>query len=49
MVKRINSEHVFKPFDCGNQDLNDFLLNDSKMYLENLLAVTYFFETEEDT
>ena len=49
VVKRINSEHVFKPFDCGNQDLNDFLLNDSKMYLENLLAVTYVFETDEDT
>ena len=49
VVKRINLEHVFKPFDCGNQDLNDFLLNDSNMYLENLLSVTYVFETDEDT
>ena len=38
-MKRVNSQHVFKPFDCGDQDLNDFLLNDSKLYLKNLLAV----------
>ena len=38
-MKRVNAQHVFKPFDCGDQDLNDFLLNDSKLYLKNLLAV----------
>ena len=48
-MKRVNAQHVFKPFDCGDQDLNDFLLNDSKLYLKNLLAVTYVLETESRT
>lgn len=29
------------PFDCGNADLNGFFIDDSKLYLENLLATTY--------
>ena len=48
-MKRVNDKHVFKPFDCGDQDLNDFLLKDSKLYLKNLLAVTYVLETESRT
>ncbi len=28
-------------FDCGDEDLNEFLLDDAKSYLEQLLAVTY--------
>ena len=48
-MKRVNAQHVFKPFDCGDQDLNDFLLKDSKLYLKNLLAVTYVLETESRT
>lgn len=49
VLKRLTQDHEFKPFDCGNQDLNDFLLKDSKLYLKNLLAVTYIFETEDET
>ena len=47
VLKRLTQDHEFKPFDCGNQDLNDFLLKDSKLYQKNLLAVTYIFETED--
>ena len=39
-IVRLTQEHVFKPFDCGEADLNDFLLIDSKEYAKALLAVT---------
>ena len=29
------------PFDCGDDDLNNFLFDDAKRYLEDLMAVTY--------
>jgi hypothetical protein len=47
-VIRLTDDYVFKSFDCGNQDLNDFLLSDSKHYLKRLLSVTYILETEDD-
>ena len=25
VLKRLTQDHEFKPFDCGNQDLNDFI------------------------
>jgi GNAT superfamily N-acetyltransferase len=40
---------VIKPFDCGDQDLNDFLLSKAKHYQNELLAVTYLLENEERT
>ena len=39
-VVRLTQEHDFKPFDCGEGDLNEFLLQDSKQYAKGLLAVT---------
>ena len=47
-VVRLTQDYQFKSFDCGNQDLNDFLLIDSKPYLKKLLSVTYILETDED-
>ncbi len=46
---RLESDHVFKPFDCGNGDLNDFFTNDSKFFYNHLLAVTYIIESEDET
>ncbi len=46
---RLTRTHPIKHFDCGDVDLNDFLLNDSKSYLDKLLAVTYILETENET
>jgi predicted GNAT family N-acyltransferase len=46
---RLSAEYPIKPFDCGDSDLNDFLLNDSKSYLNKLLAVTYILENEHET
>ncbi len=43
---RLSEDYVFKPFDCGDNDLNDFLLNDSKNYQRFLIAMTYIVESE---
>lgn len=48
-IVRLTQEHVFKPFDCGEGDLNDFLLQDAMQYLKGLLAVTYVVEDEDST
>lgn len=46
---RLSGNLQIKPFDCGDADLNDFLFNDSKNYLNKLLAVTYLLESEDRT
>jgi hypothetical protein len=46
---RLNDEHYFKHFDCGDGDLNEFLIEDSKNFLRSLLAVTYLLESDTHT
>jgi len=46
---KVDVNTVIKPFDCGDQDLNDFLLSKAKDYHKELLAVTYLLENEERT
>ena len=48
-IVRLTQEHSFKSFDCGESDLNDFLLQDAKQYLKGLLAVTYVIEDDDST
>ena len=48
-IVRLTQEHTFKPFDCGEDDLNDFLLQDAKQYAKGLLAVTYAIEDDDMT
>lgn len=40
--------HDFKPFDCGDQDLNEFLVQDALVSYSELLTVTYIFEDDEN-
>ena len=47
-VVRLTQDYILKDFDCGNKDLNDFLLYDSKRYLESRLAVTYIIECDKN-
>lgn len=47
-VVKLTQDYVFGDFDCGNKDLNDFLLKDSKKYMDRRLAVTYVIESEDD-
>jgi predicted GNAT family N-acyltransferase len=46
---RLTDQHNFKPFDCGDTDLNEFLKKDSIPHLKKLLAVTYVLQNEEHT
>lgn len=46
---RLTKNHNILPFDCGDSDLNDFLLNDAILYSAQLLAVTYLLETDQET
>lgn len=40
---RLNENNVVESFDCGDQDLNDFILNRSAAYQKYLLFVSYAF------
>ena len=48
-VFRLPPDHLIKPFDCGDGDLNDFLTNDAKAFQAQRLATTYVIENEIDT
>lgn len=45
-LERLTPEKEILQFDCGDPDLNEFLLSDSKNYASQLLAVTYLLENE---
>lgn len=44
IFSKLEESTVIKPFDCGDPDLNEFLFEDAKKYLNSLLAVTYLLE-----
>ena len=44
---QLTTDYELKPFDCGDADLNGFLLNDAKLYAEKNLAFTYLLLGEE--
>lgn len=45
---RLTDSYKFKAFDCGDSDLNEFLLSDAKKYAKCLLSVTYLIEDENE-
>lgn len=38
-VRRLKIKEIIKSFDCGDADLNDFILNESMFYRKALLAI----------
>jgi GNAT superfamily N-acetyltransferase len=46
---KIDQNTAIKSFDCGDTDLNSFLLEKSIHYKNELLATTYLLENEERT
>lgn len=46
---RLEEIETIKPFDCGDEDLNGFLLDDARYYEEQYLAYTYVLEDEQTT
>lgn len=43
-IRKLESDEKVESFDCGDADLNDFILNESLFYREALLAVSYVLE-----
>ena len=48
IIRKLGIEEKVKSFDCGDADLNDFILNESNLYRKALLSVSYVFEAEDD-
>ena len=48
-LTRLDFETKIKPFESEDEELNDFLHNDAKNYLAQMLAVTYLIENDTDT
>ena len=43
-IRRLQENETIKSFDCGDDDLNDFIMNRADDYHKAMLAVTYVFE-----
>lgn len=46
-VRKLRLNEEVAAFDCGDADLNDFILNEAPLYRKALLAVTYILEDSE--
>lgn len=46
-VRRLNMGDTIGAFDCHDEDLNDFILNEASLYRNALLSVTYVVEDKE--
>lgn len=41
IIHKMQPNEYVSTFDCGDEDLNDFILNEAPLYRDALLAVTY--------
>ena len=39
-IRKLGIDERVKSFDCGDADLNDFILNEARLYREALLALS---------
>lgn len=40
-IRKLGLNDQVSQFDCGDEDLNDFIINDAPLYRKTLLAMTY--------
>lgn len=40
-IRKLGLSDRVQHFDCGDEDLNDFIINDAPLYRKALLAITY--------
>ena len=45
---KLSELETLKQFDCGDEDLNEFLMNDARFYDEQMLAHTYVFMDDKE-
>lgn len=48
-IRRLRKKESIESFDCGDADLNDFILKESILYRQALLAVSYVMESKQDS
>lgn len=48
-IRRLRRKDAVESFDCGDADLNDFILKESMLYRQALLAVSYVMENKQDS
>lgn len=46
-IRKLQNGEDIHLFDCGDEDLNDFILNEARLYRKELLAVSYVLERED--
>ena len=44
VIRKLSASERISYFNCGDLDLNDFIMNEASAYRKALLAVTYVFE-----
>lgn len=44
IVRRLSSDYIVNSFDCNDEDLNDFIINEASLYHKALLSITYIVE-----
>ncbi|MCQ2958695.1 MAG: GNAT family N-acetyltransferase [Bacteroidales bacterium] len=47
-IHRMSDKEIVSSFDCGDDDLNEFIIKESPLYKKAMLAVTYVLATEGD-
>ena len=47
--KRLSDADGLLPFDCGDEDLNNYLFSDALSYQNQLLSVTYYLDNGDET
>lgn len=47
-IIKLSEDYQLKPFDCGDNDLNNFLVDDALSYKQRLLSVTYLMVSDND-
>ena len=45
-IRKLGLGDAVPSFDCGDDDLNDFIINDAPMYRKALLAITYILKNK---
>lgn len=48
IIRRLGKDDVVTDFDCGDADLNDFIINEAQRYRQARLAVTYLIQLKEN-
>lgn len=47
-IIKLSENYQLRPFDCGDNDLNNFLVEDALPYKQRLLSVTYLMVSDDD-